>query len=38
MTCLKVYSVDLKEIQSIDVSISHCKSYAIANVTALYKE
>ena len=35
---INILNVDLKEIQSIDVSISHCKLYAIANVTALYKE
>lgn len=27
-----------KQIVSIDISLSHCKSYAIANVTMLYHE
>ena len=26
-----------KEIENVDVSISHCKDYAVANVTVLYK-
>ena len=26
-----------KKIENIDVSISHCKDYAVANVTVLYK-
>ncbi len=27
-----------KEIENIDVSISHCKEYAVANVTVLFKK
>lgn len=34
---LKVASVDLKDIEDIDISISHCKEYAVANVTVLLK-
>lgn len=26
-----------KKVENVDVSISHCKEYAIANVTVLYK-
>lgn len=32
---LYVLSVDLKGIEDIDLSISHCKQYAVANVTIL---
>lgn len=28
---------ELKEIESIDISLSHCKGYAVANVVALLK-
>lgn len=28
---------DIPEIESIDVSLSHCKEYAIANVVVLFK-
>lgn len=34
---LKIVGVDLKDIENIDVSISHCKDYAVANVTILSK-
>ncbi len=34
---LKIVGVDLKDIENIDVSISHCKEYAVANVTILSK-
>lgn len=34
---LKVIGVDLKNIENIDISISHCKSYAVANVVVLVK-
>ncbi len=27
-----------KEIENVDVSISHCKEYAVANVTVLFKK
>lgn len=35
---IKLLNVDTTKIQSIDISISHCKLYAIANVTILYKD
>lgn len=35
---INLLNVDTSKIDSIDISISHCKSYAIANVTVLYKE
>ena len=31
-------SVNFPQIESMDISISHCKKYASANVTILYKE
>ena len=31
-------SVSFPQIESMDISISHCKKYASANVTILYKE
>ena len=34
---LKIVGVDLKDVEDIDVSISHCKDYAVANVTVLSK-
>lgn len=34
---LKVIGIDLKNIEDIDLSISHCKEYAVANVTLLKK-
>lgn len=34
---LNFSNIDTETIQSIDLSISHCKLYAIANVTILYK-
>ncbi len=34
---LKIIGVDLKDIEDIDISISHCKEYAVANVTVLSK-
>lgn len=34
---LKVIGVDLKNIENIDISISHCKNYAVANVVVLTK-
>lgn len=33
---IKILNVNAENIESIDVSISHCKLYAIANVTVLY--
>ncbi len=34
---LNLMGVDLKNIEDIDLSISHCKQYAVANVTLLRK-
>ena len=34
---LKIVGIDLKDIEDIDISISHCKEYAVANVTVLAK-
>lgn len=35
--CLNLIGIDLKNIEDIDLSISHCKEYAVANVTLLRK-
>lgn len=32
---LNIVGVDLKDIEDIDLSLSHCKEYAVANVTVL---
>ncbi len=34
---LKIVRIDLSNIENIDISISHCKEYAVANVTVLSK-
>ena len=34
---LKVIGIDMNDIENIDISISHCKNYAVANVTVLTK-
>lgn len=34
---LKLY-LNLKNIQDIEISLSHCKEYAIANVVVIYEE
>ena len=34
---LNIVGIKLKDIENIDVSISHCKDYAVANVTVLSK-
>lgn len=34
---LNLMGVDLKNIEDVDLSISHCKQYAVANVTLLRK-
>lgn len=34
---IKINNIDLKDIENIDISISHCKEYAVANVTILAK-
>lgn len=31
-------NINMKEVESMDISISHCELYAIANVTILYNE
>ncbi len=35
---LNLFNIAINDIKNIDVSISHCKLYAIANVTILYKD
>lgn len=35
---LYFHNVDVGKFESIDISISHCRLYAIANVTVLYKK
>lgn len=35
---VNLLDVDLKNIISIDVSISHCKEYAVANTVMLYEK
>lgn len=32
---INILGIDLKDIEDIDLSMSHCKQYAIANVTIL---
>ena len=32
---LKIIGIDLNDVEDIDVSISHCKDYAVANVIIL---
>lgn len=35
----KVYlATEISNLEDIDISISHCKTYAVANVIAIYKE
>lgn len=34
---LSLLNINIDNIESIDISISHCKLYAIANVTILYR-
>ena len=34
---INILGINTKHIESIDVSISHCKQYATANVVVLYK-
>lgn len=33
---LKITGIDMGDVESVDVSISHCKTYAIANVTMIF--
>lgn len=35
---LKVFGMDLEQVIDIDVSISHCKDYAVANVVIIWNE
>ena len=37
MPQITLTGIDIDNIENIDVSISHCKEYAIANVVVLYK-
>lgn len=34
---INLVGIDENTIENIDISISHCKNYAVANVTVLYK-
>lgn len=34
---IRLLGINLKNIENIDLSISHCKQYAVANVVVLYK-
>lgn len=34
---INLLNVNMDKIENIDISISHCKLYAIANVTVLYR-
>ena len=34
---LNLIGIELKDVENIDLSISHCKEYAVANVTLLKK-
>lgn len=34
---IQLLGINLKNIENIDLSISHCKQYAVANVVVLYK-
>ena len=35
---INLFNVNTDNIQNIDISISHCKLYAMASVTVLYKD
>jgi holo-[acyl-carrier protein] synthase len=34
---INIYCIDYDDIENIDISLSHCKEYAIANVTVLIR-
>lgn len=34
---IEIFGIDKENIESIDISLSHCKEYAIANVTIIWK-
>ena len=36
-TSLNIIGMNLDDIENIDISLSHCKEYAVANVTVLTK-
>ena len=36
--CIKFINKEIKDLDSIEISISHCKEYAVANVVAIWKE
>ena len=35
---INIKGINMEDIENIDISLSHCKEYATANVTVLYKE
>ena len=35
---INILNINIEKIESMDVSISHCKLYAVANVTVLYRD
>lgn len=35
---INLFNINMERIESIDISISHCKLYATANVVVLYKD
>ena len=35
---VKIIGIDLEKIEDIDLSISHCKQYAMATAVAIYKD
>lgn len=34
---MNIFAIDVENIENIDVSLSHCKEYAVANVVILFK-
>ena len=34
---LNILGIDLNDVESIDISLSHCKQYAVANVSVISK-
>lgn len=35
---LRLYNINIDKIENIDISLSHCKEYAVAMVTVLLKK
>ena len=35
---MNIKGLNMEKIENIDISLSHCKEYAVANVTVLYKK